>query len=33
MSDSGVGHERFDAHRLYHDHGLTIYSHHFAHGL
>jgi GNAT superfamily N-acetyltransferase len=31
--DSGVGPERFDAHRLYHDHGLAIYSHHFARGL
>lgn len=31
--DSGVGPERFDAHRLYHNHGLTIYSHHFARGL
>ncbi len=31
--DSGVGSERFDAHRLYHDHGLAIYSHHFARGL
>jgi GNAT superfamily N-acetyltransferase len=28
--DSGVGPERFDAHRLYHNHGLSIYSHHFA---
>jgi GNAT superfamily N-acetyltransferase len=28
--DSGTGPERFDAHRLYHSHGLTIYSHHFA---
>jgi hypothetical protein len=28
--DSGVGPERFDAHRLYHNHGLAIYSHHFA---
>lgn len=31
--DSGVGTERFDAHRLYHNHGLSIYSHHFARGL
>jgi GNAT superfamily N-acetyltransferase len=31
--DSGTGAERFDAHRLYHDHGLAIYSHHFARGL
>jgi GNAT superfamily N-acetyltransferase len=31
--DSGVGPERFDAHRLYHTHGLSIYSHHFARGL
>lgn len=31
--DSGTGPERFDAHRLYHSHGLTIYSHHFARGL
>jgi GNAT superfamily N-acetyltransferase len=31
--DSGVGPERFDAHRLYHHHGLAIYSHHFARGL
>jgi GNAT superfamily N-acetyltransferase len=31
--DSGVGLERFDAHRLYHNHGLAIYSHHFARGL
>jgi GNAT superfamily N-acetyltransferase len=28
--DSGTGAERFDAHRLYHGHGLAIYSHHFA---
>ncbi|MGH2853922.1 MAG: GNAT family N-acetyltransferase [Solirubrobacteraceae bacterium] len=28
--DSGVGPERFDAHRFYHGHGLAIYSHHFA---
>jgi GNAT superfamily N-acetyltransferase len=28
--DSGTGPERFDAHRLYHSHGLAIYSHHFA---
>ncbi len=31
--DSGVGSERFDAHRLYHSHGLSICSHHFARGL
>jgi GNAT superfamily N-acetyltransferase len=31
--DSGTGPERFDAHRLYHNHGLAIYSHHFARGL
>jgi GNAT superfamily N-acetyltransferase len=31
--DSGTGAERFDAHRLYHKHGLAIYSHHFARGL
>jgi GNAT superfamily N-acetyltransferase len=31
--DSGTGPERFDAHRLYHNHGLAIYSHHFAGGL
>jgi GNAT superfamily N-acetyltransferase len=31
--DSGTGPERFDAHRLYHNHGLAIYSHHFACGL
>ncbi len=31
--DSGTGQERFDAHRLYHSHGLAIYSHHFARGL
>jgi GNAT superfamily N-acetyltransferase len=31
--DSGVGSERFDAHRLYHNHGLAIYSHHFARAL
>jgi GNAT superfamily N-acetyltransferase len=28
--DSGTGPERFDAHRLYHNHRLAIYSHHFA---
>ncbi len=28
--DSGTGAERFDAHRLYHAHGLAISSHHFA---
>jgi GNAT superfamily N-acetyltransferase len=31
--DSGTGPERFSAHRLYHNHGLAIYSHHFARGL
>jgi GNAT superfamily N-acetyltransferase len=31
--DSGTGPERFDAHRLYHRHGLSIHSHHFARGL
>jgi GNAT superfamily N-acetyltransferase len=31
--DSGTGPERFDAHRLYQNHGLAIYSHHFARGL
>ena len=31
--DSGTGAERFDAHRLYHNHELAIYSHHFARGL
>jgi GNAT superfamily N-acetyltransferase len=31
--DSNTGTERFDAHRLYHNHGLAIYSHHFARGL
>lgn len=31
--DSGVGSERFDAHRLYHSHGLSIYAHHLARGL
>ena len=31
--DSGVGPERFDAHRLYHSRGLAIYSHHFTRGL
>jgi GNAT superfamily N-acetyltransferase len=31
--DSGTGAERFDAHRLYHNHGLAIYSHHFTSGL
>jgi GNAT superfamily N-acetyltransferase len=31
--DSGTGPERFEAHRLYHNHGLAIYSHHFARGL
>jgi GNAT superfamily N-acetyltransferase len=28
--DSGTGAERFDAHRLYSSHGLSIYAHHFA---
>jgi GNAT superfamily N-acetyltransferase len=28
--DSGTGPARFDAHRLYHDNGLSIYAHHFA---
>jgi GNAT superfamily N-acetyltransferase len=28
--DSGTGSARFDAHRLYHRHGLSIYAHHFA---
>jgi GNAT superfamily N-acetyltransferase len=27
--DSGVGAERFDAHRFYHAHGLSITAHHF----
>ncbi len=31
--DSGAGPERFDAHRLYYNHGLAIYSHHFARAL
>ncbi len=31
--DSGVGSERFDAHRLYNNHGLSIYAHHFTRGL
>jgi GNAT superfamily N-acetyltransferase len=31
--DSGTGPERFDAHRLYHKHGLAIHSHHFARGV
>jgi GNAT superfamily N-acetyltransferase len=31
--DSGVGPERFDAHRLYQNRGLSIHSHHFARGL
>jgi GNAT superfamily N-acetyltransferase len=31
--DSGTSAERFDAHRLYHNRGLSIYSHHFARGL
>ena len=28
--DSGVGPDRFDAHRLYLNHGLSIIGHHFA---
>jgi GNAT superfamily N-acetyltransferase len=28
--DSGTRPERFDAHRLYHAHGLSIHAHHFA---
>jgi len=28
--DSGTGAQRFDAHRLYYNHGLAIHSHHFA---
>ncbi len=28
--DSGVGADRFDAHRLYHAHGLSVHAHHFA---
>jgi GNAT superfamily N-acetyltransferase len=31
--DSGTGPERFDAHRLYYNHGLAVYSHHFVRGL
>jgi GNAT superfamily N-acetyltransferase len=31
--DSGTGPERFDAHRLYYNHGLAVYSHHFSRGL
>jgi GNAT superfamily N-acetyltransferase len=31
--DSGTGEQRFDAHRLYYNHGLAIHSHHFARGL
>jgi GNAT superfamily N-acetyltransferase len=31
--DSGTGHERFDAHRLYHAQRLAIHSHHFVRGL
>jgi GNAT superfamily N-acetyltransferase len=27
--DSGTGRERFDAHRLYYNHGLAILAHHF----
>jgi GNAT superfamily N-acetyltransferase len=30
--DSGTGADRFDAHRLYHARGYSIYSHHFARG-
>jgi GNAT superfamily N-acetyltransferase len=30
--DSGTAPERFDAHRLYHRQGFSIYSHHFARG-
>lgn len=30
--DSGLGPDRFDAHRLYHARGFSIYSHHFARG-
>lgn len=31
--DSGVGAQRFDAHRLYHRHRLSIQAHHFARAL
>ena len=31
--DSGVGPDRFDAHRLYLNHGYAIFSHHFARGV
>jgi GNAT superfamily N-acetyltransferase len=31
--DSGLGADRFDAHRLYHAHGFSIYAHHFARGI
>ncbi len=31
--DSGANPDRFDAHRLYHNHGLAIYAHHFVRGL
>ena len=31
--DSGTGPERFDAHRLYLNHGLGIYAHHFVRAL
>jgi GNAT superfamily N-acetyltransferase len=31
--DSGTGPDRFDAHRLYHNHGFAIHSHHFARGV
>ena len=31
--DSGTARERFDAHRLYYNHGLAINSYHFARGV
>ena len=31
--DSGTARERFDAHRLYYNHGLAIHSYHFARGV
>jgi GNAT superfamily N-acetyltransferase len=31
--DSGTARERFDAHRLYYNHGLAIHSFHFARGV
>ena len=31
--DSGTSAERFDAHRLYYNHGLAIHAHHFVRGL